>query len=188
MVKGKDHYERAEKSETKILNVLKDDQEHRYRDLLDKTKVSPTTLTKHLEHLSKTGMVEKRMDLKSAEYPHPVYYKLKKESAELISFMNSRVASVEEAKKILFNKGPSAFFEDLNNFAKQTFLATALILQASEEANEDNEKIVNLSEEDVASLIELTIIGPFRDYANVFINAAKAKQINLDDFYKQLQA
>jgi len=59
-----------------ILNVLSDGKWHRHKEILEKTGLSPTTLSKHLKELEKS-IVEKRIDIQSGEYPYPVYYRLK---------------------------------------------------------------------------------------------------------------
>jgi len=56
--------------------VLSDGKWHRHKELLEKTGLSPTTLSKHLKELEK-GIVEKRIDITSGEYPTPSIIGLK---------------------------------------------------------------------------------------------------------------
>ena len=73
---GADQINKAELSTQKILEILQDGKWHRYMELLNKTKISPTTLTKRLKDLEK-GIVEREIDIKSTEYPPPVRYRLR---------------------------------------------------------------------------------------------------------------
>jgi DNA-binding transcriptional ArsR family regulator len=59
-----------------ILKFLDDGEWRRNKDILAKIKGSSATIQKHLNELAK-GIVEKKRDLESKEYPHPVYYRLK---------------------------------------------------------------------------------------------------------------
>ena len=59
-----------------ITRILKDGEWHRYQELREKTGLSSATLSKHLKELEK-GVVEKKIQLKSGEYPYPVVYRIK---------------------------------------------------------------------------------------------------------------
>jgi DNA-binding HxlR family transcriptional regulator len=65
-----------------ILSILSDGEWHRHKEILEKTRLSPTTLSKHLKDLTK-GIVEKKLDLESKEYPYPVLYRLKPKFKEI---------------------------------------------------------------------------------------------------------
>jgi hypothetical protein len=73
---GADQIKKAELSTQRILNVLKDGAWHRYMEILKTTKVSPTTLTKRLKELEK-GIVERKLDTESQDYPPPVSYRIR---------------------------------------------------------------------------------------------------------------
>ena len=60
-----------------ITRILKDGEWHRYQELREKTGLSSATLSKHLKELEK-AVVEKKIQLKSGEYPYPVVYRIKK--------------------------------------------------------------------------------------------------------------
>ncbi|MEM3640702.1 MAG: ArsR family transcriptional regulator [Candidatus Bathyarchaeia archaeon] len=70
----------ASKNRKLILSILLDGQWHRHREIWEKTKLSPTTLSKHLKELEK-GIIERKIDTESGEYPPPVYYRLKPRTA-----------------------------------------------------------------------------------------------------------
>jgi len=78
MQKGIGEYQikKAKASKKEILKVLQDGKWHRYSEIKEATGLSPATLSKHLEELTK-GIVEKKLDLESGEYPYPVLYRLK---------------------------------------------------------------------------------------------------------------
>ena len=59
-----------------IIKFLSNGEWYRNKDILSNVKGSSATVQKHLNELAE-GMVERKMDLESKEYPHPVYYRLK---------------------------------------------------------------------------------------------------------------
>ena len=67
-----------QKPTQKIIEVLNDENWHRYKELQDKTELSTATLSKHLKELEK-GIVERHLDADSVEYPPPVRYHLRQE-------------------------------------------------------------------------------------------------------------
>jgi DNA-binding HxlR family transcriptional regulator len=78
MQKGIGEYQikKAKASKKEILKVLQDGKWHRYNEIKKATGLSSATLSKHLEELT-NGIVEKKLDLESKEYPYPVLYRLK---------------------------------------------------------------------------------------------------------------
>ncbi len=73
---GEYQIKKAKASKKKILEVLQDGKWHRYNEIKQSTGLSSATLSKHLEELT-NGIVEKKLDLESGEYPYPVLYRLK---------------------------------------------------------------------------------------------------------------
>jgi len=101
-------------SEKQILNVLSDGKWHRYQEIKEATKLSTATLSKHLKRLEK-GLVEKRIDLQSGEYPYPVYYRLKENVSSNLhkpwrAFLFEQITKQPE----FWLKQPEAFMEFLN--------------------------------------------------------------------------
>ena len=78
MLKGIGEYQikKAKASKKEILKVLGNGKWHRYNEIKEATGLSSATLSKHLELLT-IGIVEKKIDLESGEYPYPVLYRLK---------------------------------------------------------------------------------------------------------------
>jgi DNA-binding HxlR family transcriptional regulator len=58
-----------------IYDALSDGQWHRYMELKNATKLSPRTLSKHLENMNSLTVVERKEDTESGKYPVPVLYK-----------------------------------------------------------------------------------------------------------------
>lgn len=73
---GSDQIRKAATSEKKILEALVDGGWHRYREIKQQTELSSATISKHLKRLEK-GIIERKLDLESGEYPYPVYYRIK---------------------------------------------------------------------------------------------------------------
>jgi DNA-binding HxlR family transcriptional regulator len=84
MQKGIGEYQikKAKASKKEILKVLQDGQWHRYNKIKEATGLSSATLSKHLEELT-NGIVEKKLDLESKQYPYPVLYRLKPKFKEI---------------------------------------------------------------------------------------------------------
>jgi len=101
-------------SEKQILNVLSDGKWHRYQEIKEATKLSTATLSKHLKRLEK-GLVEKRVDLQSGEYPYPAYYRIKENIYSRMdrkwkAFLFEQITKQPE----LWLKQPEIFMEFLN--------------------------------------------------------------------------
>lgn len=79
---GEEQIQQVRLSKQKIISVLGDGQWHRHKEIMEITKLSPTTLSKHLKVLEK-GIIERKIDLESGEYPAPVYYRLREEEQPL---------------------------------------------------------------------------------------------------------
>ena len=73
---GEYQVKRAEFSKSKILRILEDGEWHRYSEIKKAAGVSTATLSKHLEELVKSGVIIKKIDLESGEYPYPVLYRI----------------------------------------------------------------------------------------------------------------
>ena len=71
--------EGKKRSERKILSELMEAPQRglRWKELLERTKISSRTLKKRLEDLENKGIVERRADADSREYPTPIYYVLR---------------------------------------------------------------------------------------------------------------
>jgi len=186
MVKGKDHYNKLELSQTKILNILSDCKEYRYKELLKKTEISPTTLNKHLQHLIEAGIAEKRMDFESGEYPYPVYYKLKNEAEQLISNTKAREAIIAAAKDKLIDEGLSAFLESFIPVMKRYFVLIGKTVEETQKKTQFKklmtQQLQNKSLDDWIEIGKDELILDLKGYVNVFLEAIKNNQITLKDY------
>jgi hypothetical protein len=72
---GSYHKNKAHESRQAIYKVLADGQWHRNMELKKATGLSSRTLAKHLEKVTKLMYVERKEDVKSGQYPVPVFYK-----------------------------------------------------------------------------------------------------------------
>lgn len=61
----------------KILGALKDGEWHRYQEIQRITGASSATISKHLKRLE-NGIVERKIDMESGEYPYPVSYRIRR--------------------------------------------------------------------------------------------------------------
>ena len=71
---GAPQIDQAKESKETILKVLTDREWHRYNEIVENTKLSTATVSKHLKELEKS-LVEKRVDIDTGEYPYPTYYR-----------------------------------------------------------------------------------------------------------------
>jgi DNA-binding HxlR family transcriptional regulator len=77
-----------------VVKILKDGEWHRYQELRQKAGLSSATLSKHLKELEK-GVVEKKIQLKSGEYPYPVFYRIKEQYQTFF-----RIFSIPDAREL----------------------------------------------------------------------------------------
>ena len=114
---GADQIEKAQLSTHKILKVLEDGNWHRYMEILRETKISPTTLTKRLRELEK-GIVERKINIETKEYPPPVEYHLRNKAIE-----SMRKGEIGILEKLMANIGrnksseSSAIIDFLEDFS-----------------------------------------------------------------------
>jgi len=150
-------------AEQKILKVLQDGEWHRYQNLQQQTGLSTATLSKHLKDLEK-GIVERRLDQGSNEYPPPVYYRIKQD-VPLNSVKMWREFLMESIKNEglwLQYRHPEIFIEFLNQM---------IGLQALE--NLEYYFYTNESEETFEQSLEYMVISVYRDSIQTLKNKLK---------------
>jgi DNA-binding HxlR family transcriptional regulator len=84
-----------------IMKILRDGEWHRYKELRGKAGLSSATLSKHLKELEK-GVVEKKILLKSGEYPYPVVYRIREQYQAVFKIFN-----IPDARKLGKKRGTS---------------------------------------------------------------------------------
>jgi DNA-binding HxlR family transcriptional regulator len=106
-----------------ILSILSDGKWHRHKEILEKTRLSPTTLSKHLKDLTK-GIVEKKLDLESKEYPYPVLYRLNPKLQKTVDiWRNFLLSHVERSGNFwLKTDKPEKPFQSLANLTILAFI------------------------------------------------------------------
>lgn len=72
---GEIQFKMIETAKQKILEALKNGEWHKYGEIQKTTGLSTATLSKRLKDLE--GIVERKLDKDSEEYPPPVYYRIK---------------------------------------------------------------------------------------------------------------
>jgi len=92
---------RARTAVQAIMKILRDGEWHRYKELRGKAGVSSATLSKHLKELEK-GVVEKKILLKSGEYPYPVVYRIREQYQTVFKIFN-----IPDARKLGKKRGTS---------------------------------------------------------------------------------
>jgi DNA-binding Lrp family transcriptional regulator len=150
MQKGTGEYQikKAKASKKEILKVLGDGKWHRYNEIKEATGLSSATLSKHLEELTK-GIVEKKLDLESGEYPYPVLYRLK-------PFVFEKAKPIEP----LFTKDYKLIRYDLHFLHSLCGLLTLEYLRMYLENPKENEEIFNQA-------FENYVIERYRDSVNL---------------------
>ena len=92
---------RARTAVQAIMRILRDGEWHRYKELRGKAGLSSATLSKHLKELEK-GVVEKKILLKSGEYPYPVVYRIREQYQTVFKIFN-----IPDAHKLGRKRGAS---------------------------------------------------------------------------------
>ncbi|MBS7637038.1 hypothetical protein KEJ37_06905 [Candidatus Bathyarchaeota archaeon] len=149
--KGVGEYQirKAQTSEKQILQVLSDGKWHRYQEIKEAVKLSTATISKVLKRLER-GLIEKKLDLETREYPHPVYYRLKPDvPTENIRMWREFLAEVIKRKSV---KEPERYIELLNQLVG---------LQVLE--NLKYHFLVNESEEAFEQALEFLVLDVYRE-------------------------
>jgi len=173
MGKGTTQIKDALKNQKLILSILSDGKWHRHREILEKTKLSPTTLSKHLKELEK-GIVEKRIDLESGEYPYPVYYRLDESLAIIRGFKRF----TRPCLFTLENRLPR-----LDLYVYQKFMGE-LLLQYLIEFSENPKK----QEELFNQAVEYFVLEDFREWIQALketVRKLKKENVNITEILKE---
>lgn len=115
-----------------ILIALIDGQWHRNMELKKQTKLSPRTLSKHLDELEKElHWIERKEDTESGEYPHPVLYRANHSTVLYATYIKSVFDNADEIeRRVKETKDPLQILDDFNRINQYYF---TLILTAIQE-------------------------------------------------------
>jgi DNA-binding HxlR family transcriptional regulator len=148
-------------SQNLILIALSDGQWHRIKELKEKIKLSPRTLYKRLNELeNELKWIERKEDMESGEYPHPVLYRATEmilSTAILIKTVHYNADNIKENLKK--TKDPLQILEQLHKLNLYYF---TLLLETIQENKCMPQKHIDF-------LTSLTIYEPFQVYVNNLI-------------------
>ena len=106
-----------------IFKALSDEQWHRNMELKATTKLSSRTLAKHLDKMVEQQMIEKKTDMESGKYPHPVLYKAVPQTIYYIRFSMFREEFSKNIDAILKEtKDPLLILDMIHNWYQLIFL------------------------------------------------------------------
>lgn len=146
-----------------ILIALSDGQWHRNMELKEKTKLTPRTLSKHLNELEKElDWIERREDTESGEYPHPVLYRANRSTVAYAIYMKSVFDNADDIETVL--KETRDPLQILAELQKVNLYYFTLILESIQES-----KYKTLKELD--SITSLFLYSPYEIYAKQIIAA-----------------
>ena len=99
-----------------ILIALIDGQWHRNKELKEKTKLTPRTLSKHLNELNtELHLIERREDTQSGEYPHPVLYRAPQLTVSFATYIKKVWDNADDMEPALMeSKDPLLLLEKLH--------------------------------------------------------------------------
>jgi DNA-binding HxlR family transcriptional regulator len=139
-------------SEDRIIKALmranlldKDKRELSWTELLEQTKLSRRSLSIRLRSMEKSGLVRRRVDTSSGEYPPHVYYRLVQTDSKVSKILEQHKAydrSVE--KELTFDENPEEFIKKLSNKASPILLYTLLKGLASKSDRALDDTLENL--------------------------------------------
>lgn len=161
----------AQTSQQAILKVLSDGEWHRYQELREQTSLSTATLSKHLKKLEK-GLVEKKLDLESGEYPYPVYYRIRaiEFTPEAEKYRALQLLGYKLSAKIHIKKGKVV------DCIRYLHAGMTLELVTNLEAYFHH----NLSEEWIEQATEYFLITPYREAINTLKENLKELSVKED--------
>lgn len=123
---GEQQIKDQEKAIQKILKALDNGERIRYSKLQEKTGLSTATLTKHLKKL-KNGIVERKVDSESSEYPPPVYYRLREDVFQ----------KLQSSSSMLDYNAPQYNIHFLNNITGLTLLSFLKLYSQNPKQNDE---------------------------------------------------
>jgi DNA-binding HxlR family transcriptional regulator len=146
-----------------ILLALIDGQWHRNKELKEKTKLTPRTLSKHLNELEKElHWIERRKDIESGEYPHPVLYRATPSTVSWTLYMKSVLDNADDIETIMKEtKDPLQILKEYHKINEYYF---TLILETIQ-----NNKSISLKWLD--PFMSFVFYSPYEIYTKEIIRA-----------------
>jgi DNA-binding HxlR family transcriptional regulator len=149
--------------------ALIDGQWHRNMELKKETKLSPRTLSKHLQELEKDlHWIERKEDTESGEYPHPVLYRANHSTVSYATYVQSVSYNADEMETRL--KEAKDPLQILDYFHKINQYYFTLLL-------EEIQKNKYMTQKQLDVLANFFLYSAYKIYTNNLITAiAKAVQ------------
>jgi DNA-binding HxlR family transcriptional regulator len=152
-----------------ILMALLDGQWHRNMELKKETKLSPRTLSKHLNELEKElHWVERKEDTESGEYPHPVLYRANHLTVSYATYIKSVFDNADEMEtRLKETKDPLQILNDFHKINQYYFTLFLIKIQESK----------YITQKQLDFMANLFLYSPYKIYTQNLITAiAKAVQ------------
>lgn len=152
-----------------ILMVLIDGQWHRNMELKKETRLSPRTLSKHLQELEKDfHWIERKEDTESGEYPHPVLYRATHSTISYATYIQSVIYNADEMEaRLKETKDP---LQILDHFHKINQYYFTCFLQ-------EIQKNKHMPQRGLDRIADLFLYQPYKIYTdNLIAVIAKAVQ------------
>jgi DNA-binding HxlR family transcriptional regulator len=150
-------------SQQRILLALIDGEWHRNKELKEKTKLTPRTLSKHLYELErKFRWIERREDTESGEYPHPVLYRATSSIVTMTIVMKTVFDNADDIETILKEtKDPLQILEEFHKINEYYF---TLILETIQ-------KTKSTYPEWIDPLMDFVFYEPYKIYTKEIVRA-----------------
>jgi DNA-binding MarR family transcriptional regulator len=154
-----------------IFKALYDGQWHRNMELREKTKLSSRTLTKHLDRLIKSCLVERKTDNESGKYPIPVLYRAE---SELLAYMKSSLLREDFAENVNAmlkeTNDPLKILEIIHDYSQLAFLHIL----------EQMKRKKDISDEEIEFLEEIFLWSNYKSFTFELVEATRRIAESLD--------
>jgi DNA-binding HxlR family transcriptional regulator len=163
-----------------IIIALLDGQWHRNMEIKKETKLSPRTLSKHLNDLEKKlHWIERKEDTESGEYPHPVLYRANDTTVSYATLIKSIFDNADQIEIYLKEtKDPLQILEDFHKANQYYF---TLFLETIQKNKHTTQKLLDY-------MTSLFLYTPYKIYTTQLITAfAKAVQFGTQFDIDQLK-
>jgi len=174
------HKKQEEEAILKISGALLDGKWHQYKELLEQTKISKATLSKHLKNMQTEEKIDRLVDIESGAYPPPVKYKTK-EDPEWLKFLAKQYqkmqSSVEEAKTALLKTSdPMDYFPIMNRSINVNLLA---LVKGILDVKEGKLGEISNLDEKVNLWVKLLLVSTFENFVWTFIQTLEPSIKNM---------
>jgi hypothetical protein len=154
-----------------IFKALYDGQWHRNMELREKTKLSSRTLTKHLDQLIKSCLVERKVDNESGKYPVPVLYRAE---PELLAHTKSSLLREDFAENVYAmlkeTNDPLMILEVIHDYSQLTFLHILEQVKLKKD----------ISDEEIEFLEEIFLWSNYKSFTFELVEATRRIAESLD--------